>query len=279
MAAIDLKKLVERLNDLCRRTLEAAAGLTVSRTHYNVEIEHWLVTLSDRADGDVAAILRHYGINLGQFAVDLNSALAKMSAGNDRAPSLSRDIVELVKQAWLLASLEQGATRLRSGHLLWALLADETLALRAQNVSGELLRIGPDMLKRDFAAITANSAESADESTIGLAEHLPVDRVDPVDGHSSERELDHRLTASLDRISDNLLRIEHQIAQLEVAQNEMATEARASAATAAGAVTAMHTSDLARQVGILQEQVRVLQAGDVIGRRSMGYQGDDALNA
>ena len=47
------------------------------------------------------------------------------------------------KQAWLFASLEHGAARLRSGHLLWALLADETLARRAREASGQLLRISP----------------------------------------------------------------------------------------------------------------------------------------
>ena len=138
MAAIDLKQLVGRLNDPCRRALEAAAGMTLSRTHYNVEIEHWLLTLADRADGDIAAILRHYEIDQGRFVTDLNRALEKLKTGNSRAPSLAPDIVELSKQAWLLASLEQGAARIRSGHLLWALLADETLARRAREASGQL---------------------------------------------------------------------------------------------------------------------------------------------
>ncbi len=162
MASIDLKQLVGRLNDVCKRTLETAAGLTLSRTHYNVEIEHWLVALADRADADVVAILRHYEIDLGRLAIDINRALEKMKTGNGRAPSLSPDIVELVKQAWLLASLELGATRLRSGHLLWALLADETLSRRARDASGQLLKIAPDALKRDYATITASSAEAAD---------------------------------------------------------------------------------------------------------------------
>src|SRR5271165_5449417 len=162
MATIDLKQLVGRLNDPCRRALEAAAGMTLSRTHYNVEIEHWLVTLADRADCDVAAILRHYEIDQGRFATDLNRALEKLKTGNSRAPSLAPDIVELTKQAWLLASLEQSAGRIRSGHLLWALLADETLARRAREASGQLLKINADLLKRDFAAITANSAEAAE---------------------------------------------------------------------------------------------------------------------
>jgi type VI secretion system protein VasG len=162
MAAIDLKQLVGRLNDFCRRALEAAAGMTLSRTHYNVEIEHWLVTLADRADSDIAAILRHYEIDQGRFVTDLNRALEKLKTGNSRAPSLAPDIVELAKQAWLLASLEQGTARIRSGHLLWALLADETLARRAREASGQLLKINPELLKRDFAAITANSAEAAE---------------------------------------------------------------------------------------------------------------------
>ena len=162
MATIDLKQLVGRLNDPCRRALEAAAGLTLSRTHYNVEIEHWLLKLADAADGDLTAILRHYEIDQGRFLTDLNRALEKLKTGNSRAPSLAPDIVELGKQAWLLASLEQGATRIRSGHLLWALLADETLARRGREASGQLLKINPDLLKRDFAAITANSAEAVE---------------------------------------------------------------------------------------------------------------------
>ena len=64
-----------------------------------------------------------------------------MKTGNARAPALSPDIVELVKQAWLFASVEQGSARVRSGHLLWALLADETLARRAREMSGQLLKI------------------------------------------------------------------------------------------------------------------------------------------
>ena len=162
MATIDLKQLVGRLNDVCRRALEAAAGMTLSRTHYNVEIEHWLLALADRADCDVAAILRQYEIDQGRFVTDLNHALEKLKTGNSRAPALAPDIVELGKQAWLLGSLEQGATRVRSGHLLWALIADETLARRAREASSQLLKINPDALKRDFATITANSTEAAE---------------------------------------------------------------------------------------------------------------------
>jgi type VI secretion system protein VasG len=38
---LDLKQLVQKLNPTCHRCLEAAAGACMSRTNYNVEIEHW----------------------------------------------------------------------------------------------------------------------------------------------------------------------------------------------------------------------------------------------
>ena len=136
MPAIELKSLIGRLNDVCRRALEGAAGLTALRTHYNVEIEHMLVSLLDRTDTDVAAILRHWNVDPARLSADLNRSLDRMKTGNARAPSLSPDIVEMVKAAWLLASVEQGANRVRSGHLLWALLADEMLSRHAREASG-----------------------------------------------------------------------------------------------------------------------------------------------
>ncbi|HUB45720.1 MAG TPA: type VI secretion system ATPase TssH [Acetobacteraceae bacterium] len=167
MVAIDLKQLVGHLNDTCRRALEAAIGLTSTRTHYNVEIEHWLAALADRTDGDVSVILKHYEIEPGRFAADLNRSLERMKTGNGRVPSLAPELTDLMKQAWLFASLDQSAGKIRSGHLLWALLADEALARHARDASSQLLKIAPDLLKRDFPAITANSAEAQEAAAFG----------------------------------------------------------------------------------------------------------------
>src|SRR5215213_5713342 len=177
MATIDLKSLVSRLNEPCRRALEAAAGLTLSRTHYNVEIEHWLIKLLDISDGDLPLLIRHYDVDEARLRTDLNRAMDRMKTGNARAPSLSPDLVECAKQAWLFASLEHGAARLRSGHLLWALLADETLARRTHEASGQLRKIEPELLRRDFAAITRNSGEAASATT--AVEGAPAEPAEP----------------------------------------------------------------------------------------------------
>ena len=161
MRPIELKPLIGRLNDVCRRGLEAAAGVTALRTHYNVEIEHLLIGLLDRSDTDLAAILRKWDVEPARLLADLNRSLERMKTGNARAPALSPDIVDMVKQGWLLASVEQGANRVRSGHLLWALLADDMLARRARELSGHLAQIPPDTLKSDYLTICANTAEAA----------------------------------------------------------------------------------------------------------------------
>ncbi len=160
MSTIDLRSLVGRLNDISRRALEAATGLTVSRSHYNVEVEHWLLKLADLAGSDFVAILRHAGVDEGRLVSDLNAELDRLKSGNARAPSLAPDTVEMAKQAWILASLEHGGGQIRTGHLLWALLADPTLSRRANGISAQFAKIEPERLKREFAAITASTDES-----------------------------------------------------------------------------------------------------------------------
>ena len=169
MAAIDLKALVGRLNDTCRRQLEAAAGLTLSRSHYNIEIEHWLAKLLDDPSADLGAILRHYEVDSGRVMADLVRVLDRFKTGNARAPSVSPDVVELMKQAWLIASLERGAAKIRSGHLLLALLTDEAMARGLRESSAQFAKIAPDALKRDLETITRDSSEAASATALGEA--------------------------------------------------------------------------------------------------------------
>jgi hypothetical protein len=47
--ATNLRALVGKLNATSRNVLEAAAGLCLSRTHYDIEIEHVLLKLAGHA--------------------------------------------------------------------------------------------------------------------------------------------------------------------------------------------------------------------------------------
>ena len=78
---IDLKALIGRLSDATRGALESAAGLCLARTHYDVEIEHYLLKLLDGADTDFARILRHFEVNPSRLSADLTRSLDKLRTG------------------------------------------------------------------------------------------------------------------------------------------------------------------------------------------------------
>ena len=61
MAGLDLKGLIGKLNPVCQRALEGAAGLCLSRTNYNVEVEHWLTKLLEQPGNDICLLLKHFG--------------------------------------------------------------------------------------------------------------------------------------------------------------------------------------------------------------------------
>ena len=97
MVTSNLKNLVTRLNATCKSALEGAAGLCLSRTHYEVEVEHLLAKLLEANNTDVHAVLRHYEINESRVSADLNKALNGFKTGNSRTPVLSPQLPKLIE--------------------------------------------------------------------------------------------------------------------------------------------------------------------------------------
>jgi type VI secretion system protein VasG len=165
MAAISsAKSLVAKLNSTCRKGLEAALGLVVARTHYNVEIEHWLVKLLEPANTDLSKILKHYDINPAQVTRELTKTIDGFNAGNARKPEMSADILTLWQESWSMTSLEYGAFKIRTGYMLAALLSDRTFYGRMRASSPELTKIPAQKLVQEVKAIIAGSVEDEAET-------------------------------------------------------------------------------------------------------------------
>ena len=160
MITIDLKSLVGRMNEPTRNALEGAAGLCLARSHYNVEIEHWLLKLLEIPDSDLLSIIDKFDIDLGKLVQDLNNELDRIKSGNTRAPALSPTIVDIAKNAWMLASIEYGHPTATSAHILAALMLDDTLRRSTEASSGELKKIPPESLREVVRAIVGTTAES-----------------------------------------------------------------------------------------------------------------------
>ena len=161
--SVNLRGLIAKLNAPTRSAVEGAAGLCLSRTNYDVEIEHLLVKLLDATDTDLALVLKHFGVNRSRFADDLARALDRLKTGNARTPTLSPSLVNLLREAWVTGSVEYGAPRVRTGHVLLALLQAPELARMAADISREFEKIPAEAYKKDFATITAPSAEAQAE--------------------------------------------------------------------------------------------------------------------
>jgi len=168
--AVSLKSLIGKLNDTCRAALEGAAGLCLTRTHYDVDIEHLLLKLHEAPDTDVARVLRHYEIDASRFSRDLTRALDRFKTGNARTPTLSPHVPKLISEAWTMASIEFGAGKVRSGHLLLSLLLSEDLAPLARESAPELTKISPEDLQKRFLDVVAGSAEDRTETPLAPAE-------------------------------------------------------------------------------------------------------------
>lgn len=165
MASLSPKSLVSKLNNTVRRALEGAAGLCLSRTNYNVEVEHWLIKLLEPANTDLTKILRHYGVDSSRVGRELTKSLDHLKTGNARAPELSPDIMDLITEAWMLTSLEYSSFRIRSGYLLVAALTERGLSQRIRGASPELNKISGEKLQKEVRELIGGTIE--DEAEIG----------------------------------------------------------------------------------------------------------------
>jgi type VI secretion system protein VasG len=163
---VNLRSLIGKLNDTVRGALEGAAGLCLSRTHYDIEIEHVLLKLLDAQDSDLSRIVQHFGIDKSRFTRELNQSLDKLKRGNSRNPVFSPSLVKTLTAAWTIGSVDHNAPQVRSGFIVLALVGDEELARITREFSRELALVQPEALKQEFAAITGNSVEETQAASV-----------------------------------------------------------------------------------------------------------------
>jgi len=209
MPKTNLKSLVGKLDDTCRKAMELAAGLCLSQTHYEVEVEHFLLKALEIPNTDLNKILRHFEISETRLVSDLTRTMEGFKTGNSRNPALSPRIPKMIQDAWLIASVDYQASSVRSGHIILALLSDDESARMLTASSDVFKKISLETLLANFADLTAGSAEdkdavsrpgqaaqegkgatpgtkALDQFTINLTEKARKGEIDPVLGREFE---------------------------------------------------------------------------------------------
>lgn len=208
---VNLRSLIGKLNSTTRNAVESAAGLCLSRTHYDIEVEHYLTKLLGLAGSDFAAIIHHFGIDHSRFAAELNRSLDKLKTGNARTPAFSPTIIKMLTEGWTYGSLEFGSPSVRSGYTIVALTSNEELARLMRDISKEFQKIDPAVLRKEFSAIVSTSQEESetakeapleadgqrparpgsqtpnlDQYTVNLTENAKAGKIDQVVARDSE---------------------------------------------------------------------------------------------
>ncbi|MFO7875003.1 MAG: type VI secretion system ATPase TssH [Desulfovermiculus sp.] len=160
MIDVDMKSLLAKLNDVCTQVMHDSAGLTVSRTHYEITVEHFLSKCLETTNTDLPLILSRSGLSQGQIQASLNAALEEMQTGNAGKPVFSPMLIELLESAWLISSLDLSEHRIRSGAVLLAFLAKPNYF--ASTRFGSLFQeVSRPQIQKAFWDLTQGSQENA----------------------------------------------------------------------------------------------------------------------
>ncbi|WDE11963.1 type VI secretion system ATPase TssH [Thalassomonas haliotis] len=120
MPQVNLTNLIAKLDPASKRALEMAAGDAMNSHCPAIEIEHWLIQLVYKPDAELSRFLQSQNITPDQLVGELSTKLEKLSKGFEGQPTLSGDLTELVKNAWLMATVDFGHSQLTPLHLLLA---------------------------------------------------------------------------------------------------------------------------------------------------------------
>ncbi|WAH66538.1 type VI secretion system ATPase TssH [Xanthomonas hortorum] len=203
--SINLKTLISKLDDTCRQAAERAANLCMARGNYEVDLEHLFLALLEQPQSDFVLIARRCGISPETLERDLSEEVGRFKAGNTRTPVFSQHLPTLFEHAWLIASLDSETTRIRSGHLLLAMLTEPDLSQLAYRGSKQFVKIKLDALKHDFARLTEGSQEAGQSLRFADAGQADAGG-DPVDGLTGAPDGKGGLTKTpaLDKFTTNL---------------------------------------------------------------------------
>src|SRR5512133_1771806 len=161
MVVTDIRTLLDKLNGVCQKSFQTSVGVCVSNTNYELTWEHLLTTLLDETDGDIAHILRYFGVDIARLKKSLTNEIEGFPRGNTAKPSFSPSLISLLEAAWGLGSLRYGMTQVRSG-VLFAAAFDEMKRSIAQ-YAAELRHIDDEMLKKELLNIVGKSSENIDK--------------------------------------------------------------------------------------------------------------------
>ncbi|AJJ01932.1 type VI secretion ATPase, ClpV1 family [Yersinia pseudotuberculosis IP 32953] len=194
--------LLRRLNPYCAQALAGAATLCQTRAHAEITVEHWLLKLLEQGEGDITVIARRYEWDMDSLWQGLLSHLDTLPRTVQGKPQLSAALQQLIKSAWLDASLQENADAVRSVHLMAALINSPSLL--AADAAWPLLSLSTTQLHRLLPLLDSQSDERPEVQQAAALADSPVNLADEaatVTSASGQPQLNDALQAALDKFT------------------------------------------------------------------------------
>lgn len=158
MINVDIRNLLSKLNTFSTNALHNAAGLSVSLSNYEVSVEHFFIKCLEEVNSDLPLIFKQYGVESSRVTATLSDVLQDFKTGNSGKPAFSPMLLELFEDAWMIASVELGESRIRSGAALLAFLAKPNL-YASGNYADLFSSINRETLLKEFWTVAKASVE------------------------------------------------------------------------------------------------------------------------
>src|ERR1700722_18851389 len=161
MAEIKRSILFGKLNPIAYKAVESATIFCTMRGNPYVDLVHWLNQIFQLADSDLHKIIRHFGRNTSRLAAELPTDLHIVPRGATSISVFSPHLEEAVERGWVFGSLLFGENRVRTGHVVVALLKTPSLRNLFLNLSKEFSNIKLEALTDNFARVVGGSPEES----------------------------------------------------------------------------------------------------------------------
>lgn len=157
---IALRPLLTKLNNDTKAALEAAVHFCVAKKKSTVNLEDWLIQICSKENLAIISIFSYYNIDLRIVLKELHSSQFISRDESVTVPSLSREIVDISHDAWMLASIEFNCSNINSGHILLSVLHNLLNLGLHKDLVNILKNINIHELKANFLTIIKDSAEA-----------------------------------------------------------------------------------------------------------------------
>lgn len=202
MTQVTLTNLVGKLSPELKQALEASAGAAMNQGVGAIETKHWILQLISQKDPKLMALCESQKLSLDALVSELTKKVSMLAKGNEGQPTLSHGLTELIKDAWMIASVNYGHGEIVSLHLIQALMQQNVLGvstLQLETLSSVSLESLQGLIKntpiaRNTAGPSASGSvdttpagnDALSKYTVNLTQQALDGNIDPISGRNAE---------------------------------------------------------------------------------------------